>query len=587
MIPFLTYPLALAGLAALPVLLGIYFLRRRFRTQPVSSLLLWGVFSRAAEGGKRIKRMEWPLLFFLELLVLLFLVTAAVDPRWSLARSRKRLIVVLDNSASMLADNGSGSARERAITSIVREAERGRFGAVLFMLTGRPPQQMGAWVSSSLEMKRVLKEWSCMEPHTALDEAVGAALEMDDGNANVLVVTDMKLKEAPATPRLKWLAVGREAPNVAFVNAIRSRSGREDKCFFEIANYSTDTVRTHLVLDAGTTWHKRIPVEISAGHVSKTTIRVPSSVQEIRAVLPDTDALRIDNEICLLRGEENKVRVRVGLSDPAIRKTVRKALDATGMLSAIPAEAQVVFVDTWPVAAETPDRWSVHVFSPEEPKAFVGPFVVDNAHAMTQGVSLDGAVWGASPKAEMPGFPVIMAGNVVLVSDNPKGNGAHDIHVQLAPPQSTLHETPAWPTIIWNLLNWRAGESEGLMTPNLRVGMVIPVAVTAGIRHVVAALPDGTRIDIPASGGKTHVAARIPGTYTITAGERRHTFAANFISAEESDLRSCVSGQWGTWTDTVTLRREYVSSAWVFLLLALGVMALHLAVVVRKGRAST
>ena len=96
MIPFLTYPLALIGFVAVPMLLGIYFLRRKFRTRLVSSLLLWGVAGRAAEGGKRVKRIEWPLLLLLELLILLFLVVAAVDPRWSLARPRRRLIVVLE-----------------------------------------------------------------------------------------------------------------------------------------------------------------------------------------------------------------------------------------------------------------------------------------------------------------------------------------------------------------------------------------------------------------------------------------------------------------------------------------------------------
>jgi len=39
--PWLAYPLAMLGLAAVPALAAIYFLRSRFRRRPVSSLMLW------------------------------------------------------------------------------------------------------------------------------------------------------------------------------------------------------------------------------------------------------------------------------------------------------------------------------------------------------------------------------------------------------------------------------------------------------------------------------------------------------------------------------------------------------------------
>jgi len=586
MIPFLTYPLALAGLLSVPILLGIYFLRKRFRDRPVSSLLLWAAFSRAAEGGKRIKRMQWPLLLFLELLVLLLLVAAAVDPRWPLNRTAKRLVVVLDNSASMLASGKSGSARDRAIKAIIREAERGRFGSVMFLLTGSPPQKMGDWMSPGLEMKRALAQWACAGPQAMLDDAIGAALAMDDGKAGVLVVTDRAPADTPTTPRLKWLAVGRDLPNVAFVNATRSQGLDADKCFFEIANYGADAVRTRLVVDMGATGRKQIPLAIEAGHVRKTTLRVLPRVREVRAALPDPDALRIDNEVRLLRGETRRLRVRVGVSDPALRQSVRRALDATGMLAASSSNPHLVFTDAPSSPTGAREAWRVRVSAPEDARAFIGPFVVDGAHPLADGVSLDGVVWGGSPDVPMPGLPVIMAGNTVLISDDSSVNETRNIHLQISPDMSTLQENPAWPAIVWNLLQWRAGEGEGLREHNIRAGMVTAVAVAPGVRKITAALPDGQSIEMPVSDGKVHIAAETPGIYTVTAGEREHAFAANFISADESDLRSCTEGRWGKLADSGTLRREYAGSAWIFLLLALGVMSLHLGVAVRKGRAA-
>ena len=79
MIPFFTTPLAFWGLLALPVLIGIYWLRTRHRRYPVSSLMLWLDPQESRRGGTRIDRLITPLLFFLELLTLALLVLAEND----------------------------------------------------------------------------------------------------------------------------------------------------------------------------------------------------------------------------------------------------------------------------------------------------------------------------------------------------------------------------------------------------------------------------------------------------------------------------------------------------------------------------
>src|SRR4051812_17600383 len=103
MIPFLTYPLALVALVSLPALAAIYILRNRFRRRQVSSLMLWRFRVQSKEGGSRVNRLQLPLLFFLELLALFLLVTAASGPHWKLAQSTRPLIVILDDSLSMQA----------------------------------------------------------------------------------------------------------------------------------------------------------------------------------------------------------------------------------------------------------------------------------------------------------------------------------------------------------------------------------------------------------------------------------------------------------------------------------------------------
>src|SRR5271170_7449537 len=123
MLPLLTYPLALVGLVAVPTLIGIYLLRNRFRRQEVSSLMLWVDARAARDGGTRLRRLQTPLLFLLELLALLLLVFSASDPQMRLTQGTRPLVVVLDDSFSMLA-GGEKSPRDLSLKALDEELRR-------------------------------------------------------------------------------------------------------------------------------------------------------------------------------------------------------------------------------------------------------------------------------------------------------------------------------------------------------------------------------------------------------------------------------------------------------------------------------
>src|SRR5438105_4241942 len=136
---FLTNPLALIGLASLPALAVIYLLRNRFRRYPVSSLMLWVNQKRLTSGGRRFERLQTPLLFFLELLILALFVLAAAGPRFGRAAANRPLVVVLDDSFSMLA-GGKDSTRLRAAAALLGELRQTTYSSVRFVLAGLAPQ---------------------------------------------------------------------------------------------------------------------------------------------------------------------------------------------------------------------------------------------------------------------------------------------------------------------------------------------------------------------------------------------------------------------------------------------------------------
>src|SRR5499426_3846745 len=163
--PVFTFPLALLGFLAAPALIYIYWLHSQARKRKVSSLLLWLEEKEMWEGGRTIHRLQTPLLFFLELLAILLLVTAAAGPMMRAGESGRPLVIVLDDSFSMLAgagkDDATGGARYRAVRAIESELKSNRYEPVYFALAGESPQLLGEAANDADQAIKLLQNWRC------------------------------------------------------------------------------------------------------------------------------------------------------------------------------------------------------------------------------------------------------------------------------------------------------------------------------------------------------------------------------------------------------------------------------------------
>ena len=112
--PSTLYAWALAGLAAVPVLITLYLLHNRFRQREVSSLFLWRHIGRRSSGGSRFRNILPPPVFWIELLAILLLIVAAASPCFRSWHDVRPLIIVLDDSFSMQAAASGISIRQEA-----------------------------------------------------------------------------------------------------------------------------------------------------------------------------------------------------------------------------------------------------------------------------------------------------------------------------------------------------------------------------------------------------------------------------------------------------------------------------------------
>jgi hypothetical protein len=575
MVAFLANSWFLLSLLSLPALAAIYWLRNRFRRVPVSSLLLWADQEEARQGGWRLDRLQTPLLFFLELAALALLSVAAAGPQAATGRVPRPLVVVLDDSYSMLA-GGENSPRAQALAALAEELRSGEAFITRFVLAGRTHQTLGVPVRDADDALAILTEWKCHAPEARLDEAVGFAVELGGPHAVILVLSDHQPAVVPDKGRVRWWAFGKPLPNLAFVSAARSQHAKGERCLLEVANLSAEPQKTPILVTSDLTGPIRQEnLALGPGESRLLVYSIPPDTPALTARLGE-DALAIDNQVTLLRQNRSPVAVQVRIQDKVLRPLVEKALRATGQVSLGSAKPDLLVTDEEAAAADNPDTWILRLLAEKEAEAFVGPFILDRSHPLTEGLSLKGVIWGAGKNTELPGQPVVLAGNVPLLTDVRQTTGRHELRLRLRPDLATLQDAPAWPVLFWNLVQWRSLQAPGLDNVNLRLGDTAVLRIAGQLEEALVITPDGSERQVAVLGGGVVVRAEETGRYEVRTPGGKFTFVVNTLNRDESDLTACVSGRWGDWIIEEIPGTEARNLAWVLLLLTLGILAVHL-----------
>ncbi len=573
MIPFLTYPLAMLALATVPALAAIYILRNRYRRKQVSSLLLWRFQVQSKAGGAKVHRLQLPLIFFLELLALLLLVVAATGPHWQLPQSQRPLIVVLDDSFSMRATKDGISAQTSAHDFLEKLFRQQPPPNTRLVLAGTEPRSLGASVKNWREVENLLPQWKCWSPGAAIDSAITLATELGKQQANLLVLTDHKpADEKISNPRLEWRAFGSAQDNFAIVNASRTVFGEQDRCLLEIANFSGGARTTKLLVQTGSNAPQSSVISLGAHENQRLVFNIAFSAPSLHAVL-EKDSLAEDNEVQLLPPIRKRVRVQVALTNENSSTLVSRTLEATGLRAAISENPELVIHETDTVTSS--NSWSLRWSGDGATNAYTGPFILDNSHPLAAGVALEGIVWAAASATNSPGdVPVILAGNVPLLSVREDVAGRRHLTLNFNPALSTLQNTPDLPIIFFNILQWRIAEMPGLKESNTRLGAEVILKTTG--ETVTVTQPDGEKKVFPKTGGELALETPVPGIYSVATGVVTNLFSVNAMTADESDLSANATSQWGQWSEDTQRRLEEASAVWIFGLLAAALLATHL-----------
>lgn len=567
------------GLAALPLLAFIYFLFMHAKPKTVSSLILWEDQFKSRQSGLRIKRLPLPFTFLLELLVLVLLVLAAATPLL-LRKEAGSITVILDNSYSMQA--GRPSAKEKAlkkVNSLLDEFDGRSFNLILAGTTAR---NLGSFKNKT-EFRDALKRWNCDEANSLLDTAMAFAQKLEKNNDRTFLLTDQQPGKKKLPDNFTWTAFGKKTHNMAIINAARSSSGN-DHCMALIANISDKASRTTVLLSfTEKDSLKKISrdIELKPGEQKKLSFQLPAATGNVLISLPPDD-LEIDDSVTLLPGKNNVLRTAVYLKDKKYADLLKKALASTGKTAFGLPDPQLVITES-----DMPDQENrltkVIIINDKKSRTLAGPYTVDRRHPVTDGLNLKGVLWAESPDTDLPGLPLITAGNKFLLTIEEHSGNKSDIYLNLFFAGSTLQNTPNWPVLLWNIAEWTISRLPGTKYRNYRLGEKISMNLPPETKNIEVTTPDGTKTERPVSKGQFTLSLDAPGKYSFKGSDFNDSVHVNTMNYDESDLSALGEGTFQGERNSAGLNKNYRNIGWIFLIAAAMILSCHWFLIRRRA----
>jgi hypothetical protein len=517
--------LGLLALAAIPALIGLYFLRRRQPPRTVSALFLWKSPDRRAESGPHLQRFSRELSLLCEIGAALAAAAYLADLRLGSPVRAPHTVVVLDSRLSMAARApGARSAAQRALERLIALA-RADGGRVSVIESGPRPRLTLGPAADPARLAGLA--FAPRAGEHSLEGALALAHDLAGPRARVRLLTDRL--PAPALEGVEVIALGEPLENDALVAASRRDEAGVATVDLRLAHFGAARaeVLVRLTTLEGTLLEEQ-RVWLGPGEERGVRARLETRVP-LQVVLPD-DALPEDGQATLLPSPQRRVTVGLHLGGVAGR-AVRRAVEADAAAS-IGEPGDLAFE---PAGKGAHGPWTAVVGVEGAARARLGPFFAERSEPLLAQVPFDGVLWACGDNP--PGRPLLTAGPSTLISE--EAGAVFHLNLELA--RSNVQRTPAFPLLIASLLSARRDALPGFARRHF--GLDEEVRVATGDGSGWALEGPGGRSPLPAQ-AQLRLPPSAPGRLALwRGGERIDEAAVDALDAAVSDLRGRQSGE--------------------------------------------
>ncbi len=542
--------LLLAGLA-LPIVV-FYILKIRLRRIPVSTLLFWQQIFEEKKPRSLFQKLRHLLSLLLQLAFLAFLVFALADPifRWQQARAR-RLVLVVDNSSSMNANDVTPSRLEAAKAEGRRLIEGMRLGDELAIIAaGARTHVICGPTDHERTLRSALDSITASDGPTHVAEAVALARRLLSGSEKmrrVVVLSDGCFNGAAELAReenVELVSIGKKTGNVG-ITRLQARRSLLDPIGYEIlvevANASDEPASFRLELDLEQDPIDVVPMNLAPGERSVHVFEKTSAEGgRLRASIDRNDSLLTDNTAWAIL--PHRARQKVILVTPG-NLFLEKVFEAIPLVD---LEVVKVSKDTplskdglepWAQASLAPTQnaarpivifhhkvpdvlppYQILVIEPERSgalwelgEAIQNPLVAkqDKDSPLMLNIRLDNVLMPEAHKLTLRGPAQVLAESsagdpLYAVLERSSGAGEGKVVVLTVNlDKSDLPLQTAFPIMMANLLSWFGG-TKGELREALSAGAVAQVDVSPGkvgsVTRILVA-PDGREQPLVAAAG--------------------------------------------------------------------------------------
>ncbi len=560
-------PWGLLGLLALPIIAAIHLYHRRFQPMEIAGAHLWGVEMEMRSAGRRKDKLPITATLLLELLAALLLTLVLSQPRFGLGDSASHLVVILDNSASMLArsstEKNSITLRDTAITKLEEKVKQLDHGSrFTLILTGRRTVMLAGPAVKWEEAKKELKNWQPHETTHNFDSAWDLASQLADNSGQMLFLTDhLPLKKSSIPKRMEIISVGKPLNNIAISSARWSflSSTGVGTIFLMVNNLGLvdATVTINGKTKTETIFQRKISIPAGKGIPLETTV-AGGLGQIFVTVSSSADQLEIDSQVRLIEPKIRMLTLANSLKNISAQKATSKVIDSLPYVQmGNEEEAHLLIAPAAELPPSRDDLWWLGIgpikndpVTLKAAKNLLPPFLIEKRNPLLDGVVLGGVIWGGVQPVTLQVTPIISAGKYPLFA-RLKGTRTTGYLMNIDFGKSNLAESPDWPILLSNLIEQRRKNLPGLRRWNYRINEQIRFRLYEGLQEKEAS--ENQLLQLIHEEGKIRSLARtaiveLPqltqtGLYKLQEGGKTiDQFAINFFDTEESTLTQLKPG---------------------------------------------
>lgn len=577
-------PTLFAFLGLIPIVILLYILKLRRTAIIIPSTMLWIKSLQDLTANAPFQRLRKNLLLFLQILMLLLLITALARPFVRAEGIRGRnLCLLIDHSASMQTlEEGKTRLQLAKVIALEMANEMSAGDKMMIVAFADGAHVLCELTDDKFRLRTAINSIVADDTKTAIRDAMQIVRSLGAGNAEVpealsapsgvpgaasdlevVLLSDGRIADTnelgASLTNFAYRQIGSRADNAGIVafSLRKGEGGREHQTFVLVHNAGAEKLDTTLSLYFDDTLMAVDELQIPPGESGEVVFAHPDlGTGVLRAELDLEDALTVDNKAWLTLRPTAKVNVLlIGEADSASTFFLKRALIL---------EPRVKLSEATPANYAPSDEYDLTIFDGFAPETLPPNMTVFfNIVPEVLGLTAEGEIENPPVLAKDADHPVMRflnPGNIgiqkafkitlppggrallsttgsPLIADLSQGDN-QILVVAFDIAQSDWPLQLSFPLFVQNLVAWSPrAASAGEMDSS--TGTPLTLMPHPEHDHADVTTPSGKteRIDLDPLRPSFFGATQKAGLYTVSYGDMKETFAVNLLDRNESSIK--------------------------------------------------